>query len=148
MKSVIEFMQKLKALLNRNRRILLALIILTPIGFYSKLYDGYLHFWVNNSLGGVFYEMFWCLVLALFFKKLSPFQISLSVLLATCMLEFLQLWHPAFLELLRHNYIGITILGNTFTWSDFPYYFIGSFLGYLLILKVKSVPITGKNSNV
>jgi hypothetical protein len=49
----------------------------------------------------------------------------------TCALEFLQLWHPPLLESLRSNFIGRTILGSYFDWSDFTYYFAGSALGYL-----------------
>jgi len=124
--------------IQRNWIVIIALLILTPIGFYSKFYSGPLHYWVNNSLGGVFYEMFWCLVLALFFKRLKPFQIACIVLLATCLLEFLQLWHPPFLVSLRSNFIGVTILGNAFTWSDFPYYFIGSGFGLVLLNILKS----------
>ena len=58
-------------------------------------------------------------------------RIALAVLIATCILEFLQLWHPPLLEWLRSFFIGRTILGSYFDWSDFPYYFIGSALGWL-----------------
>ena len=130
----------------RNRRILFSLLIITPIGFYSKFYSGPLHFWVNNSLGGVFYEIFWCLVLALCFKRLKPVQIAGIVLAGTCFLEFLQLWRLPFLELLRRNFIGVTILGNAFTWSDFPYYFIGSSLGFAVLNKLKTDQISEEST--
>jgi len=120
----------------RNRRILFSLLIITPIGFYSKFYSGPFHYWVNNSLGGVFYEIFWCLILALCFKRLKPVHIAVIVLAGTCSLEFLQLWRPPFLIYLRSNFIGVTILGNVFTWSDFPYYFLGSLIGYFSVSKL------------
>lgn len=126
-------MAGLKSFLARNRRLLLVLIFVTPLGFYTKFYTGPLQDWVNNSLGGVFYEIFWCLVLALLFRRLRPVSIAGVVLLVTCALEFLQLWHPPFLESLRVNFIGATILGSSFTWSDFPYYLIGSIMGYYLL---------------
>lgn len=116
-----------------KRVLLVSLLIVIPVGFYSKFYSGSAHTWVNNSLGGVFYEIFWCLVLALFFQRLKPLNIVLIVLSLTCVLEFMQLWHPPLLELLRGNFIGVTILGNSFTWSDFPYYFVGSLVGYFWI---------------
>jgi hypothetical protein len=119
-----------------KRLLLVSLLIVTPVGFYSKFYSGSAHAWVNNSLGGVFYEIFWCLVLALFFKRLKPLTIALIILSLTCVLEFMQLWHPPLLELLRGNFIGVTILGNSFTWSDFPYYFVGSLAGYYWINKI------------
>jgi hypothetical protein len=58
-------------------------------------------------------------------------KIAAGVLAATCVLEFLQLWHPPFLEALRSNFLGATILGTTFDWTDFPYYFAGSGIGWL-----------------
>ncbi|MGC9364353.1 MAG: DUF2809 domain-containing protein [Fidelibacterota bacterium] len=120
----------------QRRRILIALLILTPLGFYTKFYTGPLQDWVRNSLGGVFYEIFWCLVLALLFRRLRPVTIAGVVLLVTSALEFLQLWHPSFLGYLRSTFLGVTILGNSFTWSDFPYYFVGSALGYVLLMRL------------
>ncbi len=117
---------------------LIIILIVIPIGFYSKFYKGIYANWVNNSLGGIFYEIFWILLIYLFFTRLKTVYIALIVLLATCALEFLQLWHPPFLQILRSNFIGVTILGNSFVWNDFPYYFIGSFLGWMLIRAIDS----------
>jgi hypothetical protein len=116
---------------SENLKILFSLLIIVPVGFYSKFYSGLGESWVNNSLGGVFYEIFWCLVLFLFFRHLKPGVIAIIVLAATCLLEFLQLWRSPFLEFLRSNFIGATILGTTFAWSDFPYYFLGSGIGWV-----------------
>ena len=113
------------------------LIIIIPIGFYSKLYTGLGNEWVNNKLGGVFYEIFWCLVLYIIFPKVKPFKIGIWVFLITCILEFAQLLNNGFLEIIRSNFIGQTIFGNSFTWTDFPYYFIGSVLGYLILKKLE-----------
>ncbi|OQX28389.1 MAG: hypothetical protein BWK80_00435 [Desulfobacteraceae bacterium IS3] len=110
---------------------LISLAVIVPTGFYSKFYTGPAADWVNNSLGGVFYEIFWCLVIFLFSKRLKPLKIAVFVLVCTCGVEFLQLWHPGFLEFLRSFFIGRTILGTTFVWSDFPYYFLGSGIGWL-----------------
>ena len=108
-----------------------SLIVIVPIGFYSKFYRGPAASWVNDSLGGLFYEIFWCLLIFLLFPRWQPRWIATGVLTATCTLEFLQLWHPPFLELLRSHFLGRTILGATFDWMDFPYYFLGSALGWL-----------------
>ena len=40
----------------------LALVGLVPLGLYTKVYAGSAAAWVNNSLGGVFYVLFWCLL--------------------------------------------------------------------------------------
>ena len=109
----------------------LSLLIIVPIGFYSKFYNGPSATWVNNSLGGVFYVIFWCLLFFLYFSKGKPGVIAGMVLAATCLLEFMQLWHPPLLQWIRGYFIGRTVLGTTFTWSDFPYYFLGSAIGWL-----------------
>ncbi len=115
---------------SRHIRIVISLIILIPVGFYTKWYNYPFASWIRASSGGVFYEIFWCLLIFLF-SRIRPTIIALSVLLATCCLEFLQLWHPPVLEWLRSFFIGRTILGTTFDWWDFPYYFIGSGIGWL-----------------
>ncbi|MBC8175505.1 MAG: DUF2809 domain-containing protein [Candidatus Marinimicrobia bacterium] len=117
---------------------LILLLIITLIGFSTKLYSGPASYWVNNSLGGVFYEIFWCLLILLFLPKKSPWKISSSILLITCILEFMQLWHPQFLESIRSYFIGATLLGTSFTWWDFPYYFMGCGVGWLLMIVLQN----------
>jgi hypothetical protein len=118
--------------LRRAALLLLSLAIIVPVGFYSKRgYHGPAAEWVHDSLGGTFYVILWCLVLALALPRWPPRRIATVVLVATCILEFMQLWHPPLLEWLRSFFIGRTILGSYFDWSDFPYYFLGSAIGWL-----------------
>jgi hypothetical protein len=112
---------------------LVSLIIIVPVGFYSKIYSGAFNEWINNSLGGFFYVIFWCLVVRLFSGYRNSFYISVIVLTVTCLLEFLQLWHPSFLEWLRSCFIGQTILGTTFNWYDFIYYILGAISAKFII---------------
>jgi hypothetical protein len=108
----------------------ISLVIIIVFGFMTKFYSGPGANWVNNSLGGVFYEIFWCLVLFLLLPRLAAWKNATMVFCVTCLLEFLQLWHPPFLEAIRSNFIGATILGTTFAWSDFCYYLFGSAAGW------------------
>lgn len=119
---------------------LISLAVIVPIGFFSKFYHGPAAFWVNNSLSGVFYEIFWCLIGLIIFPKSRPLNIVIWVLSLTCFLEFLQLWHPPFLQILRNSFIGRTLLGTSFAWSDFPYYFIGCGLGWLWLHRLQKLP--------
>ena len=118
---------------------LVSLILIIPTGFYSKFYRGPAAAWVNDSLGGVFYEIFWCLLILLFLPRVKPWIIALCVSVVTCILEFMQLWHPPFLEILRSNFMGRTLLGTTFTWTDFPYYFLGSGIGWFWIKHLQTL---------
>ncbi len=111
----------------------LVLVIIIPLGFYSKLYNGIGQVWINNKLGGIFYEIFWCLVFYILIPNSKLLSIAAWIFIMTCILEFIQLVDNSFLDIIRSNYIGRTIIGNSFSWSDFPYYFIGSFLGFFLL---------------
>ncbi len=110
---------------------LISILIIVPLGIYSKFYSGQAARWVNDSLGGVLYVIFWCLFAFLFLSNTKPWKIAAVVFAVTCFLEFLQLLHPSFLEYFRSNFVGRTILGTTFTWSDFPYYLVGCGIGWL-----------------
>jgi len=123
---------------------LILLLIITPLGFYTKIYSGPGASWVNESLGGVFYEIFWCLLVFLFFVNAKTWLIATSVLIVTCFLEVLQLWHPEFLEIIRSYFIGRTLLGNSFNLNDFIYYFIGSGIGYLILTRLQKL----RNQNI
>lgn len=117
--------------------VLFAVIIITPIGFASKFYNGFAAKWFNNSFGGLLYVIFWCLVFALIFIRAKPWKIALSVFMITSILEFLQLMDTPFLEVIRSTFIGRTLIGTTFVPSDFFYYFLGSVLGFLILTKLK-----------
>jgi len=109
----------------RRAALALSLALIVPIGFYFRRY--------HDSVGGALYEIFWCLFAALVNPRWRPAPIALAVLAATCLLEFLQLWHPPALELIRSHFLGRAILGTYFDWSDFPPYFIGSAIGYVCL---------------
>ena len=121
----------------------LILLLLIPVGFYSKLYKGPADYWVNNSLSGVFYEILWCLFFFLVFPRARAGIIAASVFLVTSAVEFLQLWQPAFLVPLRNNFFGQALVGNAFTWSDFPYYAAGCLLGWFSMRGISSAARKG-----
>ncbi len=114
-----------------RRRLLAALVAVTVAGFASKLYRGPGEDWLNDSLAGLFYVVFWCLAAALCWPRASPGRIALWVLAATCALEVLQLWQPPWLQAVRGTFPGAALLGTTFVASDFVYYVAGAGLGWL-----------------
>ncbi|SKB15577.1 conserved membrane hypothetical protein [Planktothrix sp. PCC 11201] len=121
-----------------QRIIFISLIALIPIGLASKFYRGPLDLWFNNSVGGVFYVMFWVLLVVLINPKLSPGWVAFWVFIVTSSLEFAQLWKPPFLEGIRAYLLGRLLLGTTFSWWDFPYYIIGCGLVWLGLKYLKS----------
>jgi len=125
------------SIFQKRKWTLLSIIIIVPVGLYTKFYSGPLADWVHSSLGGILYVIFWSLFIFLFLPATNPFRIAIIVFLATCLIEFLQLWHPEFLETIRGYFIGRTILGNSFSWWDMLHYGIGLVLSAILLRIIK-----------
>jgi hypothetical protein len=104
-------------------------IILIPIGYLIRFY-GPGPEWLNDFLGSVMYEIFWITLFLGIWTTVRPLKMAVTVCLVTCALEFLQLWHPPVLQILRANLLGRLVLGTTFSWFDFPAYCAGSGLGF------------------
>lgn len=111
--------------------LLISLGTIVPFGLVTKFYGGRGHQWLNDTFGGIPYEIFWILLVAWLWPRQKPLTIALGVFVGTCLLEVLQLWQPIWLQAIRATLPGRLVLGNTFTWSDFPYYAIGCGLGWL-----------------
>ena len=66
-------------------------------------------------------------------RKKNIIRIPVAVFIATCILEFLQLWKPEFLQIFRATLIGAALIGTDFVWLQFPYYLLGTVLSALLL---------------
>ncbi len=117
--------------------LLASIIFIVPFGYIVRFSQGFGLEWLHDLLGSVAYEIFWILLVAFMFPKASAVWTALGVCLATCGLEFLQLWQPPFLQAARAMPIGRLVLGNTFVWSDFISYFVGSFAGWVWMRSLK-----------
>ena len=122
---------------NHRLAILISLLIVTPLGFASKFYSGPGAWWLNNYAGGIMYEIFWCLAVSFLWQRASPVLIAACVFAATCSLEFLQLWHPRFLGVVRATFMGRTLIGTSFTWWDFPHYLLGCCAGWFWVKSLR-----------
>ncbi|MFH1993251.1 MAG: DUF2809 domain-containing protein [Pseudomonadota bacterium] len=110
---------------------ILSLFVVTPLGFLFKFYSGPAHWWFNNYGAGLLYVVFWILVVSFFVPDRKWVnRIPILVLIVTCALEVLQLWHPWFLEKIRSYFLGKALIGTTFVWWDFPHYILGSLIGW------------------
>jgi len=118
-------------------KIALSIVFLVPIGFATKFYHGPWQCWVENFLGGILYEIFWCLVIVFFFPSRKPLWIAGIVFGFTSILEVLQLWHPPLLEAIRSTFLGRALIGTSFTWLDFPHYVLGCLMGIAWIQKLR-----------
>lgn len=114
--------------MNHSRRLayLGVVAVVTPLGFATKLYAGPGAAWVGGYLGGFFYVLFFSFVILSLAPEVSPARAAAVVLAITCVLEFLQLWHPPLLERIRASFLGRALIGSTFSWGDFVYYGLGA----------------------
>ena len=129
-----------------RRRTLVFLALVVPLGFALKFYAGPGRWWVNNGGASFAYEWFFMALALLVVGKASRLgAIAWGVSLATCALEFLQLWKPAWLVAIRATFLGRSLLGNAFSWRDLPAYPLGCFLGWWLLRRI--VTPTGTRSS-
>ena len=108
---------------------------------YAVLRDQLPDWWRGHG-GGIPYVVFWIMLgfVVLPFRR-CVLAICWIAVLMTCALEVLQLWHPVWLDNIRATRFGAALLGSGFVWSDFPPYFIGGALGYLILMAaVKFMP--------
>jgi prepilin signal peptidase PulO-like enzyme (type II secretory pathway) len=116
----------------RRARIMtgVSIIVVVPLGLATKrCHVGGLE-WIAENVGGALYVVFFCLAAMLVWPRARAGVVALVVLLATCAVELLQLWHPPWLEAIRGTLPGALVLGSTFVWADFPWYFVGAVLGW------------------
>ena len=96
--------------------------------------------WWRQHGGGIPYVIFW----TTFCFMILPCRrcvraICVFVTTCTCLLEFMQLWQPEWLMRIRATTVGAALLGSGFSWSDFPPYFLGGALGYVILMFVATV---------
>lgn len=122
----------------RRTAALALLPFVIALGFFFKFYRGPFAQFVNNvGPASVAYEIVWMLLaFACFPDRKWLLRIAISVCVITCGLEFLQLWHPDWLESLRRTLPGKFILGTSFSWWDFPAYPVGCLIGYVILQSI------------
>ena len=132
----------------QTKLIIIYILIVIAMGFFFKYYSGIGHQWLNNYGAAIFYELFWCLfAFGFFISKKAVIQIPIWVFILTCIIEFLQLWHPPLLEAIRATLIGKLLLGTTFAWWDFPHYLLGSIFGWLWLEKLQKIDNAKKSKS-
>ncbi|MGI0492710.1 DUF2809 domain-containing protein [Alkalinema pantanalense CENA528] len=121
-------------------KLLLAMGGMVPLGYGVRFATGITPEWFNNAVGNIAYESFWIFLVLAIWPKLRPSAVAIAVCVVTCGLEFLQLSQDPILIAARRTIVGRLILGTTFTWEDFPTYFVGSAIGGWLALQLHRHP--------
>lgn len=119
--------------MNRCRVSLIILLFLVALLGYWLRFNAPIAANSRDGFGGAAYVIFFVVAIAIIRPASSAARIALIVLGTTCVLEFLQLWHPPWLETIRSTFPGRALLGTTFDWTDFPPYFAGALIGWMLV---------------
>ena len=92
-----------------------------------------------NTAGGALYVLFGVLLLCTLFprraggtRRRRTITVG-AVTLATCAIEFSQLWSPGFLEAVRATLPGRLVLGTTYSSADFLGYFVGAIFSAVVL---------------
>lgn len=116
--------------------LLLTIALIIPLGYFvrfSLLFpDGF-----SDVFGSIAYQILFIALVQFCFPQTSIVKTAIAVFIFSCAIEVLQLWEPPFLQAIRATLPGRLILGNTFLWSDFPPYAIGSTVGWLGMRQLK-----------
>jgi hypothetical protein len=130
------------AFVKKRIRVFLYLVIAGLLGFgIWRYYRGTAENWVRFYLPDILYVVFWSLIFYFVWpSRANIVRIPVIVFIATCILEFLQLCKPAFLQQLRATLIGAAILGTDFIWLQFLFYALGLAASILLLAKIGERP--------
>ncbi len=128
-------------------KVVATLALVVPVSLALKFYPGPGRWWLNNWGASIGYEVFFVLVVFLIRPRPRAITaVAVGVCLATCALEFLQLWNPGPLAAVRSTFPGRMVLGNSFSWVDFPAYPAGCFAGWLTLRHLTSQVRPASNS--
>lgn len=91
----------------------------------------------NDALGSALGDGLWAamvyLLLGVLFPRLAPRRLLGAALLTASAVEVSQLWHPPWLDTLRHTALGALAIGGSFSQGDLLYYALGIVVGHLLL---------------
>ena len=112
--------------------LLSTIVLIIPLGYFVR-FSPLFPDWFSDISGSIVYQILCVAIVQFCLPKLSIVKAAIGVFLFASAIEFLQLWKPPFLQAIRATLPGRLVLGNTFMWSDFPPYLLGSIVGGLWV---------------
>lgn len=122
---------------NERLSLILYMLLLMSVGIFTKIYKGPGFAFIHNKLGGVFYVMFWAFLAKILFYEWRSVYLVSGVFALSCGIEFSQLLTWDCLEWIRNSFIGMTLIGQSFNFSDMVYYTFGAGLAYFLLKRME-----------
>lgn len=119
--------------IKRNRlyyAVITAIVIAVGLTSRSNLADSWPPF-LSTYSGDALWTLMIFLGLGFLFPRLGTFTIAVATLLFAFCIEILQLYQAPWINSCRETFIGASILGFGFLWSDFVCYTTGVAVGAL-----------------
>ena len=91
---------------------LINILAIVPLGYVVR-FGHILPEFISDAGGGIAYELFWILLVLTIAPRANIRMTVIFVCLATCAIEFLQLYQPHWLQAIRATWPGRLILGTT-----------------------------------
>lgn len=107
-------------------------LIITPLGFATKLEWVTQYGWVYLYAGDILYSIFFFFLFLTIYPRFNPCKLAAVNFILDVLIELSQLYSTPLLNSIRAFFIGRTILGNGFDYLDFFYYIIGNMFAICL----------------
>lgn len=124
----------------RRRRLLLAVATIV-LGLGTRPLKRHYET-LGSALGDALWALMVFLLLGSLFPKLPLKWLALSALMIAFLVETSQLWHPLWLDSLRHTTLGALAIGGSFSVEDLLCYTVGVAGGVLLERRYRAMTPT------
>lgn len=117
----------------RNRLIYLIMIfIVMCLGLLSRKLTACIPDIIDLFLGDSLWALMIYLLIAMFFRSWPIRKVVFSSILFCFLIEFSQLYHNNWIDMIRRTTLGGLILGYGFLWSDLAAYLLGICFGIII----------------
>jgi hypothetical protein len=116
---------------------LLMIFIVICLGLLSRKMTDYIQDIIDLFLGDSLWALMVYLFIRMLFKNLSTNKVVLTGILFCFIIEFSQLYHDDWIDMIRKTTLGGLILGYGFLWSDLAAYLVGIGFGIIIDLIIQ-----------
>jgi hypothetical protein len=102
------------------------------LGLGSRRYGAWLPGWVAAYAGDTLWALLVYWLIGLGWPRRAVTWRAVTAISFAFLIEVSQLFHPAWLEAVRHTLLGSLVLGHDFLWSDLICYTVGVLSGVTL----------------
>ena len=113
------------------------MLIVIGLGLGSRWYASYLPLFIASYAGDTLWALQVFLLVGFLFPVQSTIKVAVIAITFAFFIEITQLYHPPWLDEIRHYRLAGLILGYGFLWSDLLCYSVGVMLGVVAERQLK-----------